>query len=244
MYVIVASVLKLFFRYRVDNRETLRAFKGKQGVVVVCNHTSFFDVAFLWCSVRPSQWVRLMARDNLMETAHGFGGQLMARAGAFPVKRNTADRTSLKRAARMLKNGEVVGIFPEGTRRGKGSQTPSLHAGAALIAKMGSAPILPATVRNAEYIKQHGQRVRFPKVSVEFGRPVSFESFSFLPKEDRLEGCTWFVMRECFALSMRCPSDQVDMKVLFPETKDYAPLFEGVTIPTALPVHESSDTEE
>ena len=225
IYVFVAFILKVCFRYRVENLEAIRAFKGKSGVVLASNHTSFLDVAFLWCAVRTPQWVRFMARDNLFDAGGGFFGQLMARVGSFPIKRDTADRTSIKRAARMLKNGEVVGIFPEGTRRGKGSLEPELHAGVALIAKMGKAPLLPATVRNAEFIKEKGQRVRFPQVSIAFGKPVYLEWFDFLPKEERLDGCAWYVMRECFALSREVPAEEVDMAALFPHAKDYSARF-------------------
>ncbi|MDD7430430.1 MAG: lysophospholipid acyltransferase family protein, partial [Coriobacteriaceae bacterium] len=118
-YVIFGFLCKVLWRYKVVNREALRQFAGKSGVVLVGNHSSFLDVIFGFLSVRTRQWVRFMARENLFETAKGLGGQVFSRVGAFPVARDTADRTALKRAARMLKNKEVVGIFPEGTRRGK-----------------------------------------------------------------------------------------------------------------------------
>ncbi len=63
----------------------------------------------------------------------------------------------------MLKGKEVVGILPEGTRRGKGTKTPEIHAGAAFVARMGHAPIIPMTVRNAELVKQKGKMIRFPQ---------------------------------------------------------------------------------
>ena len=53
----LAFVFKICFRYRVDHRESLRGFKDKTGVVVVGNHTSFLDVAFMYLAGRPSQWV-------------------------------------------------------------------------------------------------------------------------------------------------------------------------------------------
>lgn len=243
-YVVVALVLKLFFRYRVENREVLRAFKGKQGVIVASNHTSYLDVAFMWCAIRPAQWIRLMARDSLFETAGGFGGQIIARAGAFPVKRDSADRTSIKRAARMLKNGEMVGIFPEGTRRGKGSQEPAIHGGVALIAKMGNAPIIPATVRNAEKIKRKGERIRFPQVSVAFGKPLYLENFNFVAKEDRLEACSWYVMRECYALFYNIPASEVDMPQLFPHSKDYTQLFAEHPLDTLISTPDASSAKE
>ncbi len=230
-FVCVGLVLKLLFRYRVDKRENLRAFKDRSGAVVVCNHTSFFDVVFIYLAGRPSQWVRLMGRESLFDNAGGFMGQMLTRVGSFPVKRDSADRSAIKRATRMLKNGELVGILPEGTRRGKGSQIPKLHAGAAFIAKLGKVPILPMTVRNAEYIKQKGRWVHFPKVTIEYGDPIVVEDFDFLPKADRLEACTWYAMRECFALSQRVAPEEVPMQELFPESRDFSEAFLSHSIP-------------
>lgn len=115
----------------------------------------------------------------------------MSRCGAIPIKRDSADRKALKRAAYLLKNKEIVGIMPEGTRRGKSGRKPTLHAGAAFIARMGgNVPILPATTINAEKVKQKGKFVRFPKIAVAFGDPILLSDFDFIPKEDRLEACT------------------------------------------------------
>lgn len=90
---------------------------------------------------------------------------------------------------------------------------------------MGKAPILPMTVRNAELVKQKGKWLRFPKITVEFGQPVLVGDFDFLPKEERLDACTWYAMRECFALSQNIPAEEVDMTALFPSAKDYRTIF-------------------
>lgn len=231
LYVVVAFFLKLLYRYRVEGREGLRAFKESgEGVVVVGNHKSYLDVAFMYVAVRPSQWIRFMARDSFYSAAHGLLGQIFARCGAFPVTRDSADRASVKRAVRHLKDGEVVGIYPEGTRRGRGNVKISLHGGAALIARMGHAQMIPSTVVGVEKIKQPGKFPRFPKVIVRFGDPVSVESFDFLPKADRLEACSWYVMRECFALDWGCAAEDVDMRRLFPDSKDYADVLAGHVI--------------
>ena len=139
-YVVVGGLCKLLFRYRVDNRDKLRAFQGAEGALVICNHTSFFDVVFMYLAARPKQWVRLMGRDSLFDNAHGLLGQALSRVGAFPVKRDTADMTSIKRAVRMLKRQELVGILPEGTRRGKTDRVPSIHAGGGHPLPRGDAP--------------------------------------------------------------------------------------------------------
>ncbi|MEC4272508.1 lysophospholipid acyltransferase family protein [Adlercreutzia sp. R25] len=230
-WIVIGGLCKLLFRYRVDNRDRLRAFKGAEGAIVICNHTSFFDVVFMYLAARPSQWVRLMGRDSLFDNAGGLLGQALSRAGAFPVKRDTADMTSIKRAVRMLKNDELVGILPEGTRRGKSNRTPEIHAGVAMIAKMAHVPILPMTVRGVEKIKNKGERVHFPKVTVDYGDPILVTDFNFLPKEERLEGCTWYALRECFALFYQKPVEEVDMVALFPDAKDYAAVFAEHPIP-------------
>lgn len=231
LWVFLGAVFKLCFRYRVDNRQALRGFAGESGVVVIGNHTSFLDVVFMYLSARPSQWIRFMGRDSLFGNAGGLVGQILSRVGAFPVKRDSADRTSIKRAAAMLKRDEVVGIMPEGTRRGKSGTDPELHAGAAFVARMGHAPILPMTVRDVEKIKQKGRFFRFPKVTVEYGSPLLLGDFDFLPKDERLEGCTWYAMREVFALSLRIPAEEVRMDELFPRAKDYTAVFAEHPLP-------------
>ncbi|MCI8340692.1 MAG: 1-acyl-sn-glycerol-3-phosphate acyltransferase [Eggerthellaceae bacterium] len=230
-YALVGAVFKLCFRYRVSNREALRGFEGKSGAVVICNHTSFLDVAVIYLTARPAQWIRLMGRDSLFGKAGGLLGQVLSRVGAFPVKRDSADRTSVKRAVRMLKDGELVGILPEGTRRGKSDRAPELHAGAAFIARMAHVPILPMCVRDVEKVKQKGERLRFPQVTAEFGEPLLVGDFDFLPKEDRLDACAWYAMRECFALNDRVPREQVDMAALFPEARDFSAVFAEHPLP-------------
>ena len=232
-YVIVGSVAalcKVLYRYEVDNFQSLDTLARRGGVVVVSNHTSYLDVVFMYLSMFPNYWPRFMARDTLFENS-AFLSWVFAHIGAFPIKRDTADRQAVKRAARMLKNGEIVGIMPEGSRRGKGSVKPRVHGGAALIARMGKAPILPMAVHNVDVVKRKGERLRFPKITVEYGNPVLLSDFDFLPKEDRLDACVWYALRECFALLQGVAPEHVDMAALFPEDKDYSAAFAEHPIP-------------
>lgn len=226
---VVSFICKVLYRYRVVGQEKLASLAKESGVVAISNHTSYLDVVFMYLSMFPHWWPRFMARDTLYE--HEPLGWIFAHIGAFPVKRDSADRTSVKRASRMLKNGEIVGIMPEGTRRGKGSAAPRVHGGAALIARMGKAPILPMAVHNVDKIKRKGERLRFPKVTVEFGDPVQLADFDFLPKDERLEGCVWYALRECFAMFQGVPREEVDMHALFPEDKDFTDVFAQHPIP-------------
>lgn len=234
------AILTPLFRFHVTNRNRVKELSEKCGTVVVCNHTSFLDVIFLYLAIRPAAWPRFMARETLFVGKPRLLAWFLARVGVFPVKRDSADMSSIKRAAKYLKNHEVVAIMPEGTRRGKSDRPPEIHGGAALVARMGKAAILPSTVRNAELIKQKGKFFHFPKVSAEFGSPIMLSDFDFLPKEQRLEGCIWYAMRECFALSKNIPADEVDMKELFPDSFDYTPIFAE----HAIPEHTAADFGE
>ena len=118
IYGFLAAVFKVCFRYRVDGREKLRGFEGKSGVLVVSNHTSFLDVAFMYLAARPNQWIRFLGREDLFDNAKGLVGQILSRVGAFPIKRDSADRSAIKRATRMLKN-----------KGGSGHHRPTLFYG-------------------------------------------------------------------------------------------------------------------
>lgn len=223
---IVLVLMKIVFRFSVKNRDVILQFSGKKtGAVVLSPHNSYIDVVMMFLASWPKRWTRLIARENLFTVAGGFLGFFFARVGAFPVKRDTADMSTVKRAARFLKNGELVGIFPEGTRRGKGNKTPEIHGGAALIAKLGRAPLVPLGLKNVDRIKRKGERVRFPKLTAVYGEPIALSSFDFLPKEDRLEAATWYVLREAIALSHDSAPSEVNMVELFPESKDYTAVF-------------------
>lgn len=236
-YVLVGIFCKICWRFKYHNLEKLRAFKGKRGAIVIANHTSFVDAACLYLSARPSQWIRPMARENLFNNK--LLGQIISRVGGFPVKRDSSDRSSLKRAVACIKRGEIVGIMPEGTRRGVGTAEIKLHAGVAFIAKMAkNAPIIPLGIRGCDKIKPKGSRMHFNEVEMFFGDPILLSDFDMFEKSDRLAACTWYAMREVFALRDGVSPESVDMKALFPNDKDFTEEFKTIDIPrhTALEV--------
>ena len=225
-YVLVGVVFKIAFRYSIKNREIIRQFKAKSGCIIIANHESYLDAAFMFLAPRPSQWTRLMARDNLFDKKNKPLDQIFARVGAFPVSRDSADRTTIKRAVKMIKRGEIVGIMPEGTRRGKGTAKLSLHSGFTLIAKMANdAPIVPCALKNVGKIKRKGERLRFPKVEIEFGKPLYLSDFDDFEKKERLQACAWYAMREVFAMRDDIEPNEVDMLSLFPGSVDYKDYF-------------------
>lgn len=222
---VVYGIAKLLFRHRCAHIQRFRELYKHTGVCVVSNHTSFLDVVFVYLSLWPHAWARFLGRNTLFENKPFIFKWLLSHVGVIPVKRDSADMLAVKRASRALKHGEAVCIMPEGTRRGRGSKKPRIHGGAALIARMGKAPLLPLCVRDAERIKEKGSRVRFPRITTEFGNPILLSDFDFLPKDKRLEGATWYAMREVFALQLRVSPVEVDMPALFPDDDDFTPVF-------------------
>ncbi|MCF0104816.1 MAG: 1-acyl-sn-glycerol-3-phosphate acyltransferase [Eggerthellaceae bacterium] len=225
-FCIAFVITKILWRYKVTGRERLRAFDGKSGVILCCNHTSYLDVAFLYISVRMKQWVRLLGRETLFQNAGGLSGQILSRVGAIPIARDQADIKGIKRAVKILKDGEVLGIYPEGTRRGKSGRAPRIMPGVTLIAQMSKAPVLPIAIVNAGKIKPKGKMPRFPRVYIRFGEPFSLDDFDYIDKAVRKEAFAWYTMREVYALAQNCAPTDVDMKALFPHDTDFSELFE------------------
>lgn len=222
VWAVLYLVCKVCFRVSAEGLENVRVFRGKGGALIVCNHVSYTDPVFHYVVIRPSQWPRFMAKSDVMK---GFFGWFLGAHGAFPVARDSADLSAVKRAVRYLKDGELVGMFPEGTRRGKGNVELRMHAGASLIARMAKVPVIPSTVLNAEAIKQKGRRLHFPKVTVKYGEPLNLKDFEWIQKATRMEAFSWYAMRECYALKLGVDSQEVDMSELFPQDEDYSDLF-------------------
>jgi len=114
-------------------------------VIVVANHLHNFDP--LAVAIAVPRTVRYMSKKELWRT--GFDGRFYELYGAFPVDRSKADRVALRFAERLLKNGEVLGMFPEGTRSPTGA-IAHVAPGTAFVAVRTGAPILPVAITGTE----------------------------------------------------------------------------------------------
>jgi len=133
-------------------------------VIMAANHASAWDVPIhVIASSRP---IVFIAKDELYRgpVASGFWHVL----GGFSVRRDTADLRATDRAIRVLEEGKALGIYPEGTRVRHGSLGPFLH-GAAWLALLTGAPIVPAGLSGTGGSRGHGGRRR---VVAAFGAPI------------------------------------------------------------------------
>jgi 1-acyl-sn-glycerol-3-phosphate acyltransferase len=152
---VMALYILLFHRITIVGRENI----PKTGpVLMFANHPSAFDMFLIACLIKRK--VHFMAKAELFENR--ILGFLIRRIGAFPVHRGKGDAGSVKSAMALLARGEVVGIFPEGTRT-RVRNHDRKKGGAALLAYHTDAPILPVAV--------DGQYRIFRKMRVIYGKP-------------------------------------------------------------------------
>ena len=135
--------------------------------ILAANHVSNWDPPFLGTFVERT--VCYMGKEEL------FKNPIMAAIchwlNVFPVKRGAADKTAIKTAIKILKDGKCLGIFPEGTRS-KTGKIGKAEAGVSLIAAMTKATIIPAAIVNTEKI--FSREKFFPHLTVVYGTPIKF----------------------------------------------------------------------
>src|SRR4051795_4538390 len=159
------------FRFDVRGSEHLPA---SGGAIICSNHVSFFDFTFLGLAALPRRrLVRFMAKAAVF--GHWFAGPFMRAMKHIPVDRK-AGAAAFEAAVRALKDGEVVGVFPEATISSSFT-VKELKAGAARMAVLSGAPIIPAAVWGGH---RAGRRGRPPlrrdiAVTVILGEPIVAE---------------------------------------------------------------------
>jgi 1-acyl-sn-glycerol-3-phosphate acyltransferase len=139
---VVEALFRVLFTYDCTGEETI----PEGPAVIAANHPSYLDPVLL--SLQVKRPIRFMAWDALFRVP--LLGTLVRLFGAFPVDVRAGRGGQAYDAARaLLREGELVGIFPEGKRSRAGWMEPELRAGAARLALETGAPLVPATIRGA-----------------------------------------------------------------------------------------------
>lgn len=168
---IILPILWLGVRFRVSGKENV---PRSGGAVVISNHLGWFDPVLLDAACpRP---ILFMAKEEFLKlpVLRWFARQ----AGAFPVKRGTADRKALYHAQRLLNEGMLVGMYPEGTRSKTGALQRAF-TGASLVVVRTGVPVVPCIMIGNEDLPLSGDRHtrtrkrRWPKVTAHFGEPFT-----------------------------------------------------------------------
>jgi 1-acyl-sn-glycerol-3-phosphate acyltransferase len=155
-------IVRGLYRLRAQGVEHL----PEEGFVLAANHTSNFDPWPLGIPLYPDRQLRFMAKAELFNP---ILGPILDAGGAFKVRRGEGDLEAMRTAAELVRKGEIVVMFPEGTRRQKGlrkKHVPRPHTGAARIALDAQAPLVPAAIAGTDRL------LRLGPLRVAYGEPI------------------------------------------------------------------------
>jgi 1-acyl-sn-glycerol-3-phosphate acyltransferase len=155
-------VVRGLYRLRARGLEHL----PEGGFVLAANHTSNFDPWPLGIPLLPNRQLRFMAKAELFNP---LLAPILRAGGAFKVRRGEGDVEAMRTAVELVRDGEIVVMFPEGTRQTKGlvkKHTARPHTGAARIALAADAPLVPAAISGTDRL------LRLGPLRVAYGPPL------------------------------------------------------------------------
>lgn len=162
--VVLWVLLHTVFRLEVRGAENI---PKRGGAIIAPNHRSLIDHPTVGVATTRQIW--FMAKSELFRNA--IAAKLLRSLNSFPVNRGRPDRASLQRCLELLEQGELVGIYPGGTRK-PDSRFEDLEDGFTYIALKSGAPIVPVALSGTESVLPRGRKFpRFVKIRILIGEP-------------------------------------------------------------------------
>ena len=157
LYIIIKPILlvvaKLLFNPKIVGKDNI---PKKEGCVIACNHVHAFDPAILIYSTR--RIVHFIAKKEIFV---GLGKFFYLSFGTIPVDRDKKNPLALAVAEEFLKNNEVIGIFPEGTRNKERGGLLTFKFGAVKMAKVTGKKIVPSVIVGEYKVFKSTLKVKF-----------------------------------------------------------------------------------
>ena len=170
------TICRVMGGYSVHGRENI---PRTGGAVLCANHISYFDPPVLGSGLPRRTY--FMAKKELFAPA--VVGRILRACYAFPVDREGTDREAIRHAIELLRQGELLVVFPEGGRSPDGSIQLG-NVGPALMASRAGVPIIPAALKETDRIMPRGAKgLHRGRVQIDYGAPIHPEQFG----EGRLE---------------------------------------------------------
>ena len=165
LWPLAVPVFKAASRYEVLGKENI----PRTGPAILApNHRSYIDIPLV--SLTTRRVVHFMGKAEIWDRK--LGGWISTAFGGFPVKRGMRDRAALATALFLLRRGELVCLFPEGTRL-DGPEVGELQQGVAYLAEKSGAPIVPIGIWGADrLLDRRGRLHLFKKVRIKIGEPL------------------------------------------------------------------------
>lgn len=158
--IITNILFAVFIRVKVFGRENL---PDNGAVILVSNHETMLDMFMIGYKIKRK--VHWMAKVELFKNK--LLAKIITSLGAYPVKRGTRDQSAVRTTIELLEKGEVVGIFPQGTRSKGRGRTLKVKSGVAHFAIDSGAYVQPVAL--------WGKFRLFGRVYVRFGKPYKIE---------------------------------------------------------------------
>ncbi len=179
----------LFYKVEYTGLENI---PKEGGYIIASNHMHALDPLFIAIGVEDRQ-LHFMGKKELFENA--FTKFCLSKVNGFPIVRGGADTEALNYAIRIVKEGYILGMFPEGTRS-KDHKPGRAKSGVAMIAKEAKADILPVSIYSSDDMKKG------TKLTVRYGEVIPYEKLGFTEENNREEvkECAKFVMSEIVKL--------------------------------------------
>ncbi len=199
---ILGLLMRVLYRPKVEGAEHI---PGTGPVILAGNHTTFIDSLFV--SLIVKRQVYFIGKNEYV-TGKGFKGRLMAwffsSSGMVPVDRDGGNGgvAALMTGRRILDEGKVFGIYPEGTRSPDGRLYRG-RTGIARLTLMTGAPVVPFAMIGTEKVQPSGKGIpHIAKVTVRFGDPLDFSRYEGMDRDRYvLRAVTDEVMSEVMRLS-------------------------------------------
>ena len=182
---IVSWPMRLLYRLSSTGRDRLPA---EGGFVLASNHLSALDPWALGYPLWPKRRLRWMAKVELFENR--LLKAILDAGGAFPVHRGASDQQAIHMAIDVLRDGDVLVMFPEGTRRRGGRPQPRPHSGAARLALAAKVPLVPAALAGTDRLRG------LARWRVAYGSPVAVDDLAGVDRKHAAEVATGRLMEE------------------------------------------------
>jgi 1-acyl-sn-glycerol-3-phosphate acyltransferase len=226
-YIVLGPWLRLIFRPQVEGRDNV---PDTGPAIIASNHLSFSDSIFMPLMVKRK--VTFVAKAEYF-TGKGLKGWLIKQffvgTGTIPVDRSggRAAQAALDTQLRVLGEGNLAGIYPEGTRSPDGRLYRG-KTGVARLALVSGAPVIPVVMLNADEIQPPGKVIpKIKRVRIRFGAPLDFSRYAGMSGDRFVErAVTDEIMYELMELSGREYVDIYAQKAKTAAAKPVAPVTE------------------
>ena len=177
VWIVVRSFARLLFRLEISGQDHI---PRSGGVLIASNHASYLDIPILGCTLpRRASFI------GRMDLFAGIVGSVLRYLGWIPIRRGQVDRKAFDEAVRRLKAGQVVVIYPEGSRTEDGQLQPG-KPGIGMMAAAAGCPVLPVLLEGTyDALPPGAHWIRLRPIRVAFGEPMDFSAALESESEDK-----------------------------------------------------------